>query len=114
MGIAVMLNNLLHDFAVALLMACLFVIWIAARPQMGIPEGSLRRLHRTLSRITVVCWIVILMGGAVRLWGYREFEYLPAAGRGQLAALAIKHAVLVALIAAGLAGQIRLGRRFGR
>jgi hypothetical protein len=107
-----MINNLMHDFSVALLIACLFTMWVASRPAAGIPEESLRRLYRSLARVAAFCWIVIAAGGIVRLWGYREYEWLPAAGRGQLAALALKHAALFALVAAGLAGQIRLRRRF--
>ncbi len=106
-----MLNNLLHDFAVALLLAALFVLALAARPGFGIPEPALRRLYGRLSRLMYLCWAVIIAGGVIRTLGYRQYEWAEAVGRGQVSALAIKHAILGALVVFGLWGQFRLRKR---
>ena len=114
MGIAVMLNNFFHDFAVALLAACVLVFWIVERQVPALAVQDLRRLYARLSRVTVACWLFLALAGAVRAWGYREYEWLPAAGRGQVAALALKHVLLVTLIGFGLAAQWRIRRRLRR
>lgn len=110
MAIAVMLNNLLHDFAVALLLASLLGIRIVARAASG--ADAARRLYRAFSRLAGGCVVALVAFGAVRTWGYREYEWLPAAGRGQVAALAAKHVVLGALTLLGLVGWWRVRRRF--
>lgn len=106
-----MLNNWFHDFAVALLAASLYMIWLMSRPAMGVPRAAQRRLYRGLSRVALGCWIVLALAGAVRTWTYREYEWSAAAGRGQLVALGAKHAVLVGLVLLGLAAQLRVRRR---
>ncbi len=111
MAVMVMLNNWFHDFSVALLVACLLVIWAMNRPALGIPLAAQRRLYRSLSRVALGCWIVLAVAGAVRTWAYRDYEWQPAAGRGQVAALAVKHVVLVALVVVGVIGQFRVRRR---
>lgn len=114
MALFMMLNNLLHDFAVALLLAALFVLALAARPGLGIPEPALGRLYATLSRLTYLCWAIIVAGGIVRTLGYRQYEWVEAAGRGQLTALYVKHALLGSLVALGLWAQLRLRKRLRR
>ncbi|MEK7475083.1 MAG: hypothetical protein AAB152_05550 [Candidatus Coatesbacteria bacterium] len=111
MGVAIMLNNLFHDFAVALLAASLLAVWIAGRPSSRVPPKPLRALERVFARVMAGCWAVILLGGAVRTWAYREYEWAPAAGRGQVVALVVKHVVLVAVVVAGARNWWRLRRR---
>lgn len=111
MAVAVMLNNWFHDFAVALLAAVLFVMWAMNRPALAIPLDAQRRLYRWLARVALGCWIVLAVAGAVRTWAYRDYEWSAAAGRDQVAALAVKHAVLVALVAAGVVAQLRVRKR---
>ena len=109
-----MLNNLLHDFAVALLLAALFVLVLAGRSGTGIPEPALKRLYATMSRVTYLCWAAIVAGGIVRTLGYRQYEWAEAAGRGQLTALYVKHALLGGFVVLGLWGQLRLRKRLKR
>lgn len=106
-----MLNNFLHDFAVALLLAALFVIWLVGRPKLGLADAALRAVYARLAKLTYACWAVILIGGAIRTAGYREYEWSEAAGRGQVTALLVKHILLGALVLIGVFGQWRLRRR---
>lgn len=111
MAVAVMLNNLFHDFAVALLAACLLVFLFIERQSPPLSAGDLARLYARLSRVTTGCWVVLALAGAVRTWAYRAYEWQPAAGRGQVVALAVKHVVLILLVVAGVAVQLRVRRR---
>lgn len=107
-----MLNNLLHDFSVALLAGGFLMMYIVSRRAMGVSEKSLHRIYSRLSRFLAGCWVFILVGGAIRTWAYREYEWLPAAGRGQVLALAVKHVILAGIILPGLWVQWKLRKRF--
>jgi len=112
-AILLMLNNLLHDFAVAGLFATLLVLWYVFREVRKDPQQRAvfaRKLARMLNRVVVGCWIVIILGGIVRTIAYEKFEWKEAAGRGQVAALVVKHILLVSLIVWGTVIQVRLRR----
>jgi hypothetical protein len=51
-----------------------------------------------------------VIGGAIRSWFYKEYEWLPKAGTAQVPALMIKHTFLVVLTIWGLVGVVRLQR----
>lgn len=113
-GILVMLNNFLHDFAVAMMFCSLLTINLAIHPAIGIPRAAQRRLYLFLARVLKACWFLVIAGGAVRTWAYREYEWLPAAGRGQVEALVVKHVLLVSVVLLGIWGQYRARRRIFR
>lgn len=115
LAIFVMLNNLLHDFAVALLFASLLTLSLLhreLRPPTD-PErmAFVKRLWTPFNRVILGCWVVIIFGGIIRTIAYEQFEWNEAAGRGQITALMVKHAVLVILILWGTAIQLRLRKR---
>ncbi len=112
MGIVVMLNNLFHDFAVALLAACLFILYFIYRTTLPGSDNDrmelVKRLYGKIGRIIIGCWVVIVLGGAVRTWAFEEYEWMAAAGRGQIAALIVKHIILVSLVVMGTIVQRKL------
>ena len=102
-AILVMLNNYFHDLATALFTACALTAFWAFQRLHGHAEPA--RLAQVLSRITGVGLFAlgwILAGGVVRILAYRRYEWAEAAGRGQVAALGIKHVVLVSCVGIGL------------
>lgn len=111
-AILVMLNNLFHDFAVALLFASLLVLSLLFRRirQQDASGGTplARDLAAVVNKVIYGCWAAIILGGIVRTLAYERFEWNEAAGRGQIAALVVKHVVLVTLVVWGTAIQIRL------
>lgn len=114
-AILVMLNNLLHDFAVALLFASLLTLSFidrALRRQRNAERIAIvKRLWTPFNRVILGCWVVIIFGGIIRTIAYEQFEWNEAAGRGQITALMVKHAVLVILILWGTAIQLHLRKR---
>lgn len=110
MAIAVMFNNFFHDFAVAMLATSLLAVTVCCREAFGLPLEHRRRLYRFFTQVSKVAWVWILLGGAVRSWAYKEYEWLPSAGRGQVAALVLKHVLLVGILAWGIALQWKLRR----
>jgi hypothetical protein len=119
LGILVMLNNYFHDLAVAVLLVSVLLGWLLWRELVksrreAAPKYLLLRLSGGLATATRVSLVWIVLGGVVRALAYRDYEWLPAAGRGQIAALAIKHLLLVGLVTAGVYFQIKLHRRLSR
>ena len=118
MGIFIMFNNLFHDFSVALLAACLLVLSFMYKA--GQEEHSsvrlefIKELFRKLKTVIVGCWVVIIVGGVVRTLAFEQYEWMESAGRGQVAALVVKHIVLVSLIVWGTVIQVRLSKRLGK
>lgn len=113
MGVFIMLNNFFHDFAVGLLFASLLVLSVLFH-SIREDKGSSARLDvaleisQTFNRVIIGCWGVILIGGVIRILAYKQYEWMEAAGRGQVTALILKHLLLVALILWGTVLQFRL------
>ena len=107
-AIFVMMNNYFHDLAVAFMWASSLMAHLVLRHWPGRPS---EQLSRTLMRIAWGSLAWVSVGGAIRGWFYMDYEWLPAAGRDQIPALGVKHVLLFALTAWGLAAIVRLRRR---
>jgi hypothetical protein len=109
LGILVMLNNYLHDLAVAFLFAIMLVTWLLHRRGVLSPP-----LLKSLNRGFWASLVWVLIGGFIRAINYGDYEWLPAAGRGQVAGLIFKHILLAGLVVVGLFLQLHLSRRLRR
>lgn len=107
-AILVMMNNYFHDLAVAFLFASSLLAWVVLNHWPGRPSAQVAEI---LSRVAWWSLAWVLVGGAVRAWFYREYEWLPRAGAGQIPALAAKHVLLFTVTALGLVAVVRLRRR---
>lgn len=115
-ALALMMNNYLHDVATALLAASAFASWVLLRRYEAGPRGAdaaryfleIQRAMVKLARFSLA-WIVL--GGIPRTIWYADFEWANAAGRGQVAALVVKHVVAFVLVAFGVAFWRRLRAR---
>ena len=114
-GIALMMNNYFHDVAPALLLASAVALWAMLRrwdPAGG--PGAARyflAIHRSMTRLARVSLAWIVLGGIPRTIWYGEFEWANAAGRGQVAALLLKHVLAFAFVAGGVWLWVGLRRR---
>ncbi len=115
LGIALMMNNYLHDVATALLLASAVALWAMLRrwdPAGG--PGAARyflAIHRSMTRLARFSLAWVVLGGIPRTIFYGEFEWANAAGRGQVAALVVKHVLAFAFVAAGAWLWLKLRRR---
>ena len=115
LGIFIMLNNFFHDLAVALLVANLFVAYFYVRQAEGTGAESLSGpFIDYMRRITYYTLLWILVGGAIRVYFFMDYEWNPAVGRGQIPALMVKHVVLIAVVVYGIIVQKRLFARTTR
>lgn len=106
-ALLVMANSYLHDLAVAFLFASSLLAHVVVRNWAGEPP---RRVGELLRRIAWWSLAWVLVGGAIRAWFFREYEWSPRAGTAQVPALVAKHVFMVALTVWGLAGVVRLKR----
>lgn len=107
-AILVMLNSYFHDLAVAFLWASSLMAHLVVRHWPGRPSD---RVARILSRVAWGSLVWVLIGGAIRAYFFKEYEWLPRAGTAQVPALALKHVLLFALTVWGLAGVLKLRQR---
>ena len=71
---------------------------------------SIQPLVRGVVRMGLFSLAWTLFFGIVRSLTYRQYEWVEAAGRDQVAALVIKHVILVTLVITGLVILYRLHR----
>lgn len=110
-AILVMLNNYLHDLATAVFAVSAFAAWILCRStaMQEVPE-AVRPIAHGLMKIGIAALVWTLLAGGIRSATYREYEWMEAAGRGQVAALVVKHVILVSLVLVGIVVMTRLRR----
>lgn len=114
MALLVMLNNYLHDLATAVFAVSALAAWFLLRsPAARAAPGALRPVIDALARVGIAALAWTLAGGVIRMLAFRRYEWMEAAGRGQVPALVLKHVILVALVITGLVVLQRV-RRLGR
>lgn len=117
LGIALMMNNYLHDVATALLIGSATAILVMEKVvnRIGEPAGALFFLtaYSRLTRLFHWALIWIVIGGIPRTIYYTRFEWANAAGKGQIPALIVKHVMMVILVVIGLQCWRRLRRLTG-
>lgn len=114
--ILLMISNYFHDLAVALLASNILVVYFLGR---FLDNNSDRveivsDVFRKLSRLTYGALIYIIIGGAVRGWFFNEFEWNPAVGNGQIAALVVKHVALFSITLFGIIVHTKYLRKYGK
>lgn len=114
--IVLMISNYFHDLAVAILASNVLVIFFLGRyfDRRGIKADFMPELFGKLSRVTWIALTFVILGGAVRAYFFKDFEWNNAAGDSQIAALVVKHIILVGVTLFGLAGQLKYQKRYGK
>lgn len=108
-----MLNNYLHDLATAVwLVSTLALVLLAKRApsESGEVKAFATSLAKPVSTIVDISLIWIFVGGAIRAAAFTTYEWLPAAGRGQIAMLVVKHILLFAVVSVGVFLRIKSKR----
>jgi len=116
LNITIMILNYFHDLAVGVLAASVFLIYLLGKYLDNHPDRDavISDIIRRFSRLSYGSLAYIILGGAVRAWFFMDFEWNPAVGKGQVAALMVKHIILVALTLFGLIVQVRYTKRYGQ
>lgn len=115
-SVLLMMNNYFHDVATALLAASAVALVALLRHHDaagGGPDAArlFLRMHRAMAGLARFSLAWIVLGGIPRTIWYTEFEWANAAGRAQVTALVVKHAVALGLLVGGAVLWRRLARR---
>ncbi len=114
-AILVMLSNYFHDLAVGLLFSAMLLTWWVDQANSALSHAHTALVKQVVERMRKVAWAAwawIIIGGVIRTVNYYEYEWLPAAGRGQVAALVVKHILLAAIAISGAVLQSRISRPY--
>jgi putative copper export protein len=115
LGIALLLNNYVHDVATGLLLiSALWIGWSAAAlPAQPSPEtvAYFRVLYRRGVRFAVGSIAVIVVTGIVRTVTFMDFEWQAALGKGLIPILILKHVLIFTMLGAGIYAWVRLRAR---
>ncbi len=111
-----MMNNYFHDVATALLLASGYVIWIIVRRYDDSSKTKetteyFLKIYGNAVKLAKYSLIWIVLGGIPRTIFYAEFEWANAAGKGQIAALIVKHILVFTFVGLGAHIWIRVNRR---
>ena len=79
-------------------------------PSLQEAPAAVRPLASGIVKVGIASLAWTLLGGWIRGMTYREYEWVEAAGRGQVPVLVLKHVIMVALVAAGVAVLYRVHR----
>lgn len=111
MAILVMLNNYFHDLSTAVFAVSAIAAWLVCRSRaMEEAPAAVRPLAAGLVKVGIASLAWTLLGGMVRGITYREYEWVEAAGRGQVPVLVLKHVILVSLVTVGVFFLYRVRR----
>lgn len=115
LGIALMLNNYVHDVATGLLL--LSALWLgwSAKDLGATPSAETLAVFRaSYQRCLRFVWGsigVIIATGIVRTFYFMRFEWMPAMGRGLVPVLILKHVLIFSMLGAGAYSWVQLRRR---
>ena len=112
LGVAIMMNNYFHDVATALIVGSGFALHAIVRIQatMNTPQATLFFLKTNRHMVKLfkfALWWVVL-GGVPRTIFYTSFEWANAADKLQIPALAVKHAMMFAVVVWGIVAWRRM------
>lgn len=106
MGILIVINNFLHDFAAGILLGNIALTLFIRNEIKEMP--LLFRVLRKQLMISYLALILIVIGGTIRTILYGRFEWINEAGIAQTYVLIIKHFVLGGIAISGVYYQLKL------
>jgi hypothetical protein len=114
LALAAMLNNYFHDLATAVFaVSTISSYFLFKRLESKVIE-TVRPVINTLTRLAYGALIWIIVGGVFRALAYRRFEWMGAAGEGQIPVLIVKHVILVSFTGLGLYLLVSVRRKLKR
>lgn len=106
LGVAIMMNNYLHDMATGLLVGSGFALHAIMRIQasMDTPEATFffLKTNRQMKKLFKFALWWVVLGGVPRTIFYTSFEWANAADKLQVPALAVKHVMMFTAVVWGI------------
>ncbi len=113
--ITLMISNYFHDLATALLASNIAVIYFLGRllDSGKVKDKVTPEVFKKLSYVTYGAFTYIIIAGIPRAFFFMDFEWNPAVGKGQVAALVVKHIFLVSVTIFGLLMHRKYLKKYG-
>jgi hypothetical protein len=115
LGVAIMMNNYLHDMATGLLVGSGFALHaiIPIQKSMNTPVATLffLKTHRAMVKLFKFALWWVVLGGVPRTIFYTSFEWANAADKLQIPALAVKHVMMFAAVVWGMMAWRRMQQK---
>lgn len=114
--ILLMISNYFHDLATAIMFSNILVVYFLGLFLDNNPnkQDNISRVFSRLSYVTYSAFVYIILAGIVRAYYFMDFEWNPAVGKGQVAALIVKHIFLFSMTAFGVVIHLRYQKRYGK
>ena len=110
-----MISNYFHDLATALLASNIAVVYILGKI-LDENENKYQLMFGVFSKLSYITYgalAYIILAGIPRAIFFMEFEWNPAVGKGQIAALVIKHLFLISVTIFGLVVHRKYIKKYG-
>lgn len=114
MDILITLNNFFHDLATAIWFCGTITIFIVVMEGVKSDQIELKnfvkKVYRRFLWLTNISLVIVILGGLIRAFNYKKYEWAEALGRDQILLLIVKHILWGLIVIAGIFLQIRLYR----
>ena len=110
-----MISNYFHDLSVAILASNILAVYYVGKflDKNESKKIIVENLFRKLRNVTYWALVYIIVVGAVRAYFFMDFEWNPAVGKGQVAALVVKHIILFAVTGFGIFFHVKYQKKYG-
>ena len=106
LAILIVMNNYFHDVATAMLSSLCLLLLIIYRhvdEQSSAEQVQLfLTIYSEFTRYAKIALAWIILGGIPRTLAFKDYEWLPALGKGIVPALIVKHVLMFTLVGFGL------------
>lgn len=113
--ILLMISNYFHDLATAVLFSNIMVVYFLGKFLDNNPDKieTIKHVFKKLSIVTYTAFSFVIIGGIPRALYFMDFEWNPAVGKGQVAALVVKHIFLISVTVIGIIFHRRYQKKYG-
>ena len=115
MGLFILLNNFIHDFAVALWLCSVIMAYFLEKEVVKDgSETALSIFRKMYGKWTKFFWLslaVVFITGGIRAVSYRRFEWIESAGNMQIGLLLFKHILFLVIVVTGIIYWLKLKKR---
>lgn len=113
-GILITLNNFLHDLASAVWFCGTLIIFFTVMEGVKSYKADVNnfvvKIYKKFLWITNISLAIVILGGSIRAFNYKKYEWAEALGRDQIFLLIVKHILWGLIVMAGIFLQIKLYR----
>ena len=106
LGVHIMLNNYLHNVAIALLASSSFALWLIMRNLRETDSRETKeffiKIYRSMTKLAKISLAGIIIFGVPRTLLYKDFEWANAVANAQVPAIIVQHVLVFGVVGVGV------------